>query len=73
MQISIYKITPRKNRRGFEVDFDVVWSKNSGGKEKLNQIENPKDESMNKALSGCLSNYRESYGSFKQHWLSCHC
>ena len=47
----IYKILLKEKRRGFEVDFDVVWSTIQVGKEKLNMIENPKYDSRNKVLS----------------------
>ena len=45
MQKFIYMITPKKNRRGFEVEFDAIWYTIQVGKEKLNLIVNPKYES----------------------------
>ena len=51
MQTFIYKLLPKK-RRGVEVDFDMIWSTIQVGKEKLDLIQKPKEESRNKALSG---------------------
>ena len=44
MQTFIYKILPKKKRRYFEVNFNVLWYNFKVGKENLNIIENPKDE-----------------------------
>ena len=50
MQKFIYKTLPKKKRRDFEVDFDVVWSNIQMGKEKLNPTKNPKYDTINKTL-----------------------
>ena len=42
---------PGENSRGFEVDSGVIWLTIHVGKEKLDLVENPKDDSRNKALS----------------------
>ena len=44
MQTFIYKIIPNKERRGFEANFDLIWSTIQMGKDKLNLIKKPKDE-----------------------------
>ena len=72
MQVFIYKILPKKGR-SLIVDFDVIWFTIQVGKKKMNLVENPKDESRNKALYGFLRTFRAGSGSFKKHWLSCHC
>ena len=66
MQNFIYKILPEK-KRGVEVDFGVIWLTIQVGKEKLNLVQNPKEESRKKALSGFLRTFRASSGSFKQY------
>ena len=71
IQIFIYRVVPKKNRKDFEVNFDMVWYTIQAGKEKLNLIENTKNESRNKILSVFLIKFMASSGSFTQHWLSC--
>ena len=73
MQTFIYKLLSRKKRRGVEVEFYVIWSTIQVGKEKLNLIQNPKEESRNKVLSGFLITFKAVSSSFKEHWLICHC
>ena len=72
MQTFIYKIIPDKERRGFEANFDLIWSTIQMGKDKLNLIKKPKDETRKKVLSGFLRTFRASSGSFKQHWIIFH-
>ena len=43
------------------------------GKEKLNLVQNPKEESRNKTLYGFLRTFRTGSGSFKQRCMSLHC
>ena len=50
MYMFIYKILP-KNRRGFEVNLDLIWLTIQVGKEKVNFNENLRGESMDKASS----------------------
>ena len=71
MQTFIYKLLP-KIRRGVEVDLYVILSTIQVGKEKLNLIQNPKEESGNKSLFGFLGTFRAGSGSFKEHSLICH-
>ena len=71
MQTFISKFLPKK-RRSVEVNFDVIRSTIQVGKEKLNLIQNPKEESRKKALSVFLRTFRAGSGSFEQHWLISH-
>ena len=56
----------------FEFDSNVIWLTIQVGKEKLDIIKNPKEESRNKALAGFLRTFRAGSGIFKKQWLSCH-
>ena len=58
MQTSFYKNPPRKNRKGFEVNFGVVWYTIKVGTEKLNMMENPKYKSRNKCTTLNFGTYK---------------
>ena len=44
MHMFIYNILPNKKERGFEVNFDVVWSMIQVGKDRHHITDKPKDE-----------------------------
>ena len=65
-------LSPEK-RRGVDFDFDVIWLASQVGKDKLDIIQDPKEDSSNKALSGFLRTSRSGSVSLNQYWTSCHC
>ena len=48
MQTFIYKLIPKKKRRGVEVEFYVIWSTIKVGKEKLDLIKKTKTKTKDK-------------------------
>ena len=71
MQTLLHKIK-LDNRGGLEVQFDVIWSTIHEDKEKLDTIQNKKEESRNNSLSGFMKVLNAGYGSFNEHCLGCH-